>query len=112
MFPAANMKWWKSLLGAGLVSISMATHAPNAPYKTSERIAPLTERIDNSFSRYSPHFQTEKKFWKTAFLTDPSKTLVFNRDNVEIIDTVKTPVTSTPEEEEKASSTGGARNRR
>ncbi|MFP4195798.1 MAG: transglycosylase SLT domain-containing protein [Candidatus Woesearchaeota archaeon] len=96
------MKWWKSLLGTGLLSISMIAHAPEAPETNAHKITLLTERIKNSFSKYDPYFQAEKEFWKTAFLTKSSKTLVYNRDDVRIFDTVNTPVTHTPEEEKKA----------
>ncbi|MGM5481575.1 MAG: transglycosylase SLT domain-containing protein [Nanobdellota archaeon] len=96
------MKWWQSVVAAGLLSIPLSAYAPTSPEKNHNHISSLSARINNTFSRYNHYFQSEKMFWKTAFLTDSTRTLAYTRDNVNIIDILETPITDSPEEEKEA----------
>lgn len=66
--------------------------------KFEEFVPEVSLRLDNNFERYKKYFPKEMKFWKAAFTLDSTKTLVYMRNTMDILDTIKTPLL---EEEER-----------
>lgn len=65
----------------------------------NEKFIPSTSlRLDNHFSEYEKYFYKEKEFWKNAFTLDSSKSLIFKRKTMEILDTIDTPLNQKKEE--------------
>lgn len=57
-----------------------------------ERFIPAVSlRLDNNFSKYEKYFINETEFWIKAFTLDSSKTLVYKRETMEILNTINTP---------------------
>jgi hypothetical protein len=66
---------------------------PNSflPKNELKPVKEIVFNLDSCFSKYRKDFKNECDFWKIAFTLDSSKSLLYKKETMKILDTISTP---------------------